>query len=236
MRLRALISKSRKSRRPPRVFSSSYAARAGRKCLLRTAEQDLHCSCARKASRSAFTASLRASASSRDMISETCLFCSLPAPTPWRAKITESGLEPIVISAAYCLEPSIFIARSVLSRIGSEPDNPVAKKLFAPKLTNFAQPTHQASSISLVRSNGSRRQGLEKSRCSARLVAALRRASRGFCDRDRRRRTRRTPSGGSAKRVLEPGIKGAVHEVCRLVFGGDLEKWVDPCFDRTFAE
>ena len=28
--------------------------------------------------------------------------------------------------------------------------------------------------------------------------------------------------------VLEPGIKGALHQVCRLVLGGDLEKWVNP--------
>src|SRR6185437_8177319 len=36
--------------------------------------------------------------------------------------------------------------------------------------------------------------------------------------------------------VLEPVFKGAVHEARRLVFGGDLEKWIDTCFDRTLPQ
>ena len=47
---------------------------------------------------------------------------------------------------------------------------------------------------------------------------------------------RRTPSGGLGGGVLEPGVKGAVHELCCLIFGSDLEKWINPVFDRTLAK
>ena len=36
--------------------------------------------------------------------------------------------------------------------------------------------------------------------------------------------------------ILEPAVKGAIHDVSCLVFGGNLEQWVNPCLDRTLAE
>jgi hypothetical protein len=42
--------------------------------------------------------------------------------------------------------------------------------------------------------------------------------------------------GRRRESVLEPGIKGAVHEIRRLVFGGDLEQRIDAGFDRALAQ
>src|SRR6516162_4064339 len=33
--------------------------------------------------------------------------------------------------------------------------------------------------------------------------------------------------------VLEPAVKRAVHEIARLVFGGNLEKRINSCLDRA---
>jgi hypothetical protein len=35
---------------------------------------------------------------------------------------------------------------------------------------------------------------------------------------------------------LEPGVKGAVHDVRRLLFSGDLEQRINARFDWTLAE
>jgi hypothetical protein len=42
--------------------------------------------------------------------------------------------------------------------------------------------------------------------------------------------------GWIGKGVLEATVEGAIHEICALIFGGDLEKWIDPRFDWTLAE
>ena len=36
--------------------------------------------------------------------------------------------------------------------------------------------------------------------------------------------------------MLEPGVKGTVHQVRRLVFGGNLEQRINAGFDRPLAE
>ncbi len=62
-----------------------------------------------------------------------------------------------------------------------------------------ARSASSAPDIASVRSHGSRRHGPSKSRLSASLYAASRSTSRGVClsrPRGRRRKSRRTPSGG----------------------------------------
>src|SRR5439155_344055 len=196
-RSRARKSRSRKSRHPAPRFSSSYASHSGRSSSRRQAARSAS-ERSRNACSSALIASRRAST---DAFSRS-LANHFPPPRQFQRRRRQS-------SCSSASSPSESRGRRLSRRRSS------ATQRAMPAIDCAAQSSGRcalcASSPSSARraiccsrpasrSNGSRRQGPEKSRCSERSRPACRSSSRGGVSPGRtfRRRSLRTPSGGEA--------------------------------------
>src|SRR5262249_6351445 len=159
---------------------------------------------------------------------------SFPAPTPITDHLAEGSLESVIVSAAYCLEARIFINEALnLTKVFGQVI--VWLRGLGPEFTKLGQASDQlidlARPIKRITSPGRRK--------VPRLGESCGGVAKGIA------RFLRPPSppkdashavGGTSEGALEPAVKGAVHEIARLIFGGYLEQRIDSCFDRTLAE